>query len=97
MQFVVAGTGYTGARVLTVLEDAIGISRRQRPGFVPERDFIRDLDSGPVDPVELETRCSMVYTIPPASDSPDDARLSRLLNALHPAARRIEYLSTSGI
>lgn len=97
MHFVIAGTGYTGARLLNVLDGAAGISRSQPPGLPPARSFIRDLDVARIEPLEITTRCSMVYTIPPAANSPEDRRLSRLLNALRPAARRIVYLSTSGI
>lgn len=97
MRFVVAGTGYTGARLLKALENATGISRSQPAGLAASHHFIRDLDSARTGPVEMSARWSMVYTIPPAEDSPEDTRLSRLLSALRPSAQRIVYLSTSGV
>ena len=101
MPFVVAGTGYTGGRVLASIDDAIGIGRGARQGLAdgeqPARFFARDLDAQPIETIRLLGRCSLLYTIPPAQDPAGDARLAGLTDAMVPPPQRIVYLSTSGV
>jgi nucleoside-diphosphate-sugar epimerase len=85
------GAGYTGARVLERLEDAIALGR-SRAGN--ER---LDLDRDERLRIDLPERYAVIYSVPPASDQPGDPRLARFLGLLpHPPAR-IVYLSTTGV
>ena len=97
MPFVIAGTGYTGGRVLASIDDAIGISRSLADESGSARFFARDLDAPPTEPIRLHGRCSLLYTIPPIQDPAGDTRLACLLAAIEPSPRRIVYLSTSGV
>jgi nucleoside-diphosphate-sugar epimerase len=85
------GAGYTGARVLERLPDAVALGR-SRPGS--ERlDLDRDEGLGIAPPAKY----AVIYSVPPASDQPGDPRLARFLALLpHPPAR-IVYLSTTGV
>jgi nucleoside-diphosphate-sugar epimerase len=85
------GAGYTGARVLERLPDAIPLGR-SCPG-----DGQLDLDRDDRLRLELPDRYAVVYSVPPASDQPGDPRLHRFLTLLpHPPARLV-YLSTTGV
>ena len=85
------GAGYTGARVLARLPDAIALGR-SRPG-----DQRLDLDRDERLQIALPAQYAVIYSVPPASDQPGDPRLSRFLALLpHPPAR-IVYLSTTGV
>jgi nucleoside-diphosphate-sugar epimerase len=97
MQCIVAGTGYTGARVLAALGGGVGLNR-QSPPDIGERDFfVRDLDQTSIEPVVMNERSEMIYSIPPALDDADATRLERLLQAIQPALLRTVYLSTTGV
>ena len=95
--FVIAGTGYTGSRVLASIDAGIGIGRGLADEVRPARFFARDLDTPPIEAIRLDGRCSLLYTIPPIQDPAGDARLARLIDAISPPPQRIVYLSTSGV
>jgi len=83
---VVVGVGYLGRRYLDNNDDALGLTRQ---------DF--DLDQESPSSVELPHHYSVIYTVPPASDSPADIRLERLLANLKTAPQRFVYISTTGV
>ena len=85
------GAGYTGARVLARLPEAVALGR-SRPG-----DERLDLDRDERLRIALPAEYAVIYSVPPASDQPGDPRLGRFLALLpHPPAR-IVYLSTTGV
>ena len=85
------GAGYTGARVLARLPDAIALGR-SRNG-----DERLDLDRDERLRIALPAEYTVIYSVPPASDQPGDPRLARFLALLpHPPAR-VVYLSTTGV
>ena len=92
---VVAGTGYTGQRVLARLpaDGALGLGRTPietgRPFSKVDFDAVAALD------IVLPDVYAVLYTCPP--DGPGDPRLQRFLTALpHPPARFV-YISTTGV
>lgn len=92
---LVAGTGYTGKRVLERLpaDSVAGISRTpidtDRPFY--QYDFDDDADW----PLDLPDTYAVLYTSPP--DGEDDHRLRTFLSVLpHPPARFV-YISTTGV
>lgn len=92
----VVGVGYTGRRLLSRLDEPVGVSRSDNPGLaIPTVQL--DLDSD--DPVSLDVHAadSLVYTVPPSREAENDVRLERLLSGLTTAPARIVYLSTSGV
>lgn len=92
---VVAGTGYTGRRVLEKLpaDTAVGLGRT--PIDTRRRFEIADFDApGPL-PIALPDPCAILYTCPPGGERDD--RLRRFLAALPPAAKRFVYISTTGV
>lgn len=85
------GAGYTGARVLARLPEAVALGR-SRAG-----DERLDLDRDERLGIALPAEYAVIYSVPPASDQPGDPRLARFLGLLpHPPAR-IVYLSTTGV
>jgi nucleoside-diphosphate-sugar epimerase len=92
---VIAGTGYTGRRVLERLpaDQALGLGRTR---LDTDRPFIRvDFDAVETLDVDLPDAYAVLYTCPP--DGPGDQRLRRFLSALpHPPARFV-YISTTGV
>lgn len=96
MQVVIAGTGYTGSRLLARFDpsEVIGVGR-SAPA-IPGRFRQLDLDRG-ADDLECPSAYAVVYTIPPAEDSASDRRLERFLALLDPPPGRFVYLSTSGV
>lgn len=82
MQFVIAGTGYTGSRVLSALDDAVGIGRNPADATPQDRFFARDLDATSIDPICLDGRCALLYTIPPARDPAGDMRSAKWTDAV---------------
>ncbi len=90
---LVAGAGYTGRRILDRLPDAVGLSRSADHA----RAVRMDIDSDSTVPVELADEWSLLYTVPPATDSDGDPRLERLLGGLTSAPSRVVYLSTTGV
>lgn len=95
MHVLVAGTGYTGSRVLARLPAgrAVGLSRSpldtRHPFHVVDFDALETL------PLTLPERYAVLYTCPPGPDG--DARLDRFLAALRPSPERFVYISTTGV
>ncbi len=95
MLTVVAGTGYTGHRILERLpaDGAIGLSRTR---IETERSFHTvDFDKPDALPLDLEAPFAIIYTVPPGGD--EDTRLQGFLDRLTTAPRRFVYLSTTGV
>jgi len=82
MQFVIAGTGYTGGRVLSALSDAVGIGRKPADATPQDRFFSRDLDAPSIEPIHLDGRCALLCTIPPARDPAADITSGNLTDAI---------------
>ena len=92
---VVAGTGYTGGRVLARLgtDASLGLGRTR---IDTDRPFAQvDFDTVDSLGIALPERYTVLYTCPP--DGAGDERLGRFLSALpHPPARFV-YISTTGV
>lgn len=82
----IAGTGYTGSRVLDVLaaDGSVGID-----------STTMNLDARAPLPVDLPSRYSVLYTVPPEGE--DNTRLRHFLSELQPAPARFVYISTTGV
>jgi len=95
MLTIVAGTGYTGRRVLERLPEdkVVGISRSPVNTARPFHAF--DFDQSQSLPLDLPDRYAVLYTCPP--DGEDDERLQRFLSLLEPAPTRFVYISTTGV
>lgn len=93
---LVTGTGYTGRRILRLLpaNSVAGLSRSAIDSDRLVRLF--DLDSDSALPIELSGDYSIIYTVPPKGDFPDQ-RLARFLPLLSPAPTRFVYISTTGV
>lgn len=92
---LVAGTGYTGRRVLERLpaDACLGLNRSP---IETDRPFAcADFDAAGSLPLPSSANCAVLYTCPPGGD--DDARLRRFLEALTPPPRRFVYISTTGV
>ncbi|NCF16104.1 MAG: NAD-dependent epimerase/dehydratase family protein [Gammaproteobacteria bacterium] len=92
---LVAGTGYTGLRVLERLPvDAVaGVSRSP---VTTDRAFqLVDFDALDTSAFELPARYAVLYTCPPGDQ--DDTRLRRFLAHLAPTPGRFVYISTTGV
>jgi len=83
---IVAGTGYTGRRVVTKLpaDNTVGINSASM-----------NLDTGTPLPFELPANYAVLYTIPPEDE--DNMRLLHFLSELRPAPVRFVYISTTGV
>jgi nucleoside-diphosphate-sugar epimerase len=95
MLTLVAGTGYTGRRVLERLpaEDVIGLSRS---AIDTARPFERvDFDALSSLPIQLPADYAVLYTCPP--DGATDQRLRRFVAALPHEPARFVYISTTGV
>jgi nucleoside-diphosphate-sugar epimerase len=95
MLTVVAGTGYTGRRVLARLsvDEALGLGRTP---IETDRRFSQvDFDSADALGVTLPDRFAVLYTCPP--DGASDERLARFLSALPHPPERFVYISTTGV
>ena len=92
---VVAGTGYTGRRVLERLpaDEVLGLSRSPVDTDRPFHRF--DFDQSQALPVELPDEYAVLYTCPPGGE--DDGRLRHFLSLLTPAPMRLVYISTTGV
>ncbi len=90
---LIAGAGYTGRRVLDRLPSALGLNRSGDH----HRAISMDIDAGDALPVDLADDWSLLYTVPPATDSETDHRLERFLSVLPSTPARIVYLSTTGV
>ena len=92
---LVAGTGYTGKRVLERLpaDRVAGLSRTRVETDRPFYEY--DFDAPGEWPVDLPSRYAVLYTSPPAGE--DDERLRSFLQALPHAPVRFVYISTTGV
>ncbi len=90
---LVAGAGYTGRRVLDRLPESVGLSR----SAAHARARTMDMDGDDPLPVELADDWSLLYTVPPATDSEGDPRLERFMAGLPSVPSRVVYLSTTGV
>jgi len=84
--FVVVGTGYVGTRFLQQHDNALGLSRS-----------VHDLDTNDALAIDLPSSYTVLYTVPPATESLADVRLQRLLDKLAPRPQRFVYISTTGV
>lgn len=92
---LVAGTGYTGRRVLEQLpaEETLGLSRS---AIDIDRPFERvDFDALEALPMPLPPDYAVLYTCPPDGDT--DRRLRRFVSALPHEPARFVYISTTGV
>lgn len=94
LDFLVAGAGYVGERLLQSLPAATSAGLRRQASAGPPPIIAADFDK-PV--LELPPARTIIYTVPPASDSDGDPRLQRFLAALPTPPGRIVYFSTSGV
>jgi nucleoside-diphosphate-sugar epimerase len=90
---LVAGTGYTGRRVLARVPDAVGLSRSPIDTGNPFHQY--DFDSPGPFPVTPPENFAVLYTCPPDRDT--DQRLRRFLDALSAMPSRFVYISTTGV
>lgn len=83
---IVAGTGYTGLRVLDALPSgsSVGIDSSSM-----------NLDVAAPLPFKPPADYVVLYTVPPAGS--DDVRLPHFLSELQPPPRRFVYISTTGV
>ncbi|MDJ0747894.1 MAG: NAD-dependent epimerase/dehydratase family protein [Woeseiaceae bacterium] len=95
MLTVVAGTGYTGRRVLEGLPEGevIGLSRTAIETTRPFHTV--DFDAMEAFPFEISTPYAIVHTVPPGGA--DDRRLQGFLDRLPGTPKRFVYLSTTGV
>ena len=90
---IVAGTGYTGKRVLARLPDAVGLGRTP---VETDKTFVKfDFDTLGTLPLDVPESFAVLYTSPP--DGSTDKRLRRFLAALPSAPSRFVYISTTGV
>lgn len=95
MLTLVAGTGYTGRRVLDLLpaDEALGLGRS---AIDTDRRFeLVDFDTLETLPVALPDDYVVLYTCPPDGDT--DQRLRRFVGALPHEPARFVYISTTGV
>jgi nucleoside-diphosphate-sugar epimerase len=85
---LVVGTGYVGQRFIKNYSDS-------RVVGLTHADYDLDTDAGL--PVSLAPPYSILYTVPPSSESLADIRLQRLLGELDPVPERFVYISTTGV
>lgn len=98
MHYVVAGTGYTGRRVLGLLPFNRGIGLSRSP--LDDRRLTvhaLDLDRGETRIPSLPAPWTLLYTVPPRAHGAGDPRLAALLAGMDAAPARVVYLSTSGV
>jgi len=94
---LVVGTGYLGKRFLDLQAAASNIGLNRSPLAQAHQVETYDLDSGGQIPLQLPDRYSILYTVPPSSDSEHDSRLQRMLQALTHVPARFVYISTTGV
>jgi len=95
MLTVVAGTGYTGGRILERLppDVVVGLSRSR---IATARAFHTiDFDSPDTPLPDIEVPFAVIYTVPPGGG--DDSRLQGFLDRLAAPPSRFVYLSTTGV
>lgn len=92
-EFLVAGAGYVGERLLAALPAGRALGLRRDAG--DNADIVAaDLDAASP---SLPAADTIVYTVPPPADGDDDPRLRNFLAALPRQPRRLVYFSTSGV
>lgn len=92
--FLVAGAGYAGLRLLDALPAGRAIGLRRDAGG-DARIVAADLDSGND---ALPGAKTIIYTVPPSRETEDDdLRLARFLYRLTSPPDRFVYFSTSGV
>jgi len=97
VNFVVAGAGYTGRRVLARLPADRSLALSRRPVDTAGRELrLVDFDAPAGEPLPVPAPYCLLYTAPPGGGD-GDARLAALLARLRPAPARLVYLSTSGV
>jgi len=97
VNFVVAGAGYTGRRVLLRLPGNRSLALSRRPVDTGGRELrLVDFDDPSSGAVRIVAPYCLLYTAPPGGAN-GDARLAALLKRLDPPAARIVYLSTTGV
>lgn len=96
--FVIAGTGYTGLRVLNALpaDRSLGMSRAP-PSSSSRKIRVLDLNLSSARKIDLPEPCTLLYSIPPGTESKEDPRLASFLARIQPTPVRLVYLSTSGV
>jgi len=96
--FVVVGLGYTGLRALNALpaDRTFGIGRAMA-GTTTHETRLLDLDRPDDNDIKLPAPCTVLYTVPPATDATEDRRLAAFLSRIRPTPVRFVYLSTSGV
>lgn len=92
---IVAGTGYTGRRVLERLP-ADEVAGASRSPIETDRPFhLVDFDALDVTAFDLPARYCVLYTCPPGGEG--DERLRHFLACLSPLPERLVYISTTGV
>lgn len=92
---LVAGTGYTGRRVLERLpvNEVAGASRSR---IETDRPFhLVDFDALDTAALDLPTHYAVLYTCPPSDEG--DTRLQHFLAHLAPTPEHFVYISTTGV
>ncbi len=91
----VVGVGYTGSRLLRVLDHGTGLNREPLPDINRPIEVL-DLDNDEIPVINLGDFYSIVYTVPPAADD-RDTRLRKFLARLEALPERFVYISTTGV
>ncbi len=92
---LVAGTGYTGHRVLERLPSD-KVAGASRSPIETDRPFhLVDFDALDASVFDLPAHYAVLYTCPPGDA--DDTRLQRFLEHLSPTPKRFVYISTTGV
>lgn len=92
---LVAGTGYTGRRVLERLP-ADAVAGANRSPIETDRPFyLVDFDAPGDTGFDVPDRYAVLYTCPPGGEN--DARLRGFLDLLVPRPARFVYISTTGV
>ena len=92
---IVAGTGYTGRRVLEQLPASEVAGASRSPIDTDRHMHVVDFDAPDTIVFDLPETYAVLYTCPP--DNADDDRLRRFLACLSPAPARFVYISTTGV
>lgn len=105
MNVLVAGAGYTGRRLASVLPaEHTFVTRRRCPPEAGKHCIALDLDADSVDLALPPAPWACLYSVPPPEDADGDRdrdldpRLAGFLNAIKASVpERLVYLSTSGV
>jgi len=103
---VIAGAGYVGSRVLSLVQPDCEVLIVGRSGIAANEisgrstQQIVDLDSVAEQQIEVSSPTVVLYTVPPSSNAANattEPRLENFLGSLSSTPKRIVYLSTSGV